>query len=125
MKTCAKCNKSKELTEFHRYHTRKDGRFPYCKDCNNAIRSKSGYVYVNRKAYYEVEENKLKEKTRQNTRIALKKGIIKRQTSCQVCGTTKNIQCHHLDYSDPLKVEWLCPSHHYDADKNLRSPNTQ
>ena len=31
---------------------------------------------------------------------------------CQSCGATTGVQAHHLDYSQPLNVEWFCfPCH--------------
>jgi hypothetical protein len=30
---------------------------------------------------------------------------------CEVCGATK-AHAHHENYSAPLDVRWLCPSHH-------------
>lgn len=32
-KRCARCREPKELEEFHRSSSRKDGRNPYCKEC--------------------------------------------------------------------------------------------
>lgn len=42
---------------------------------------------------------------------AVKKGELFRGP-CEVCGTTKNIDAHHDDYSKPLDVRWLCRKHH-------------
>lgn len=41
---------------------------------------------------------------------AIKKGVIQRKP-CEVCGDP-NSDGHHEDYSQPLKVRWLCRSHH-------------
>ena len=38
------------------------------------------------------------------------KGIITRQP-CKTCGI-ENGFAHHPDYSQPLKVVWLCQAHH-------------
>lgn len=35
----------------------------------------------------------------------IKKGI------CEVCGST-NVEAHHENYNEPLKVKWLCRKHH-------------
>jgi hypothetical protein len=41
---------------------------------------------------------------------AMRQGRISRQP-CEVCGNPK-VDAHHDDYSRPLKVRWLCRSHH-------------
>lgn len=49
-------------------------------------------------------------KARKLYRIALNKGkLIKKP--CKVCGTD-NVEGHHIDYSKPLEVMWLCRKHH-------------
>lgn len=42
--------------------------------------------------------------------VALRKGIIERGL-CQKCGT-KKVQAHHVNYSNPLEIIWLCSAHH-------------
>jgi ribosomal protein S27AE len=49
---------------------------------------------------------------------AIASGELKRQP-CEVCGKT-NVHAHHDDYSQPLKVRWLCPLHH-----RQRHPNNK
>lgn len=41
---------------------------------------------------------------------ALKNGTISKQP-CEVCGS-RVVDAHHDDYSQPLKVRWLCRQHH-------------
>lgn len=41
MKTCIKCNKEKELTEFHKSKTNKNGCKNYCKECSKLINNES------------------------------------------------------------------------------------
>lgn len=41
---------------------------------------------------------------------AVKGGRLIRQP-CEVCGAAK-VEGHHDDYSKPLAVRWLCPTHH-------------
>ncbi len=31
---------------------------------------------------------------------------------CEVCKSTDDIHAHHADYTRPLDVTWLCPTHH-------------
>jgi hypothetical protein len=32
---------------------------------------------------------------------------------CAICGATKNVHGHHKDYTQPLKVVWLCAKCHH------------
>lgn len=41
---------------------------------------------------------------------ALSQGKIAKQ-ACEVCGEPR-VDAHHDDYSRPLKVRWLCRTHH-------------
>lgn len=43
---------------------------------------------------------------------ALKSGVLVRQSACERCGGTNRVQGHHPDYSEPLRVEWLCIACH-------------
>jgi hypothetical protein len=36
MKQCARCRNHKSLDDFGIDNSRRDGRYPYCRDCNNA-----------------------------------------------------------------------------------------
>lgn len=41
---------------------------------------------------------------------AIKKGLLTKNL-CKVCGNNK-VHAHHPNYTEPLRVEWLCSSHH-------------
>lgn len=41
---------------------------------------------------------------------ALRSGRLVKQ-ACEVCGSGRT-HAHHDDYSQPLNVRWLCPTHH-------------
>jgi len=51
-----------------------------------------------------------KDKARGIFEAAVARGDIKRG-NCEVCGKEK-AQGHHMDYSKPLDVTWLCFKHH-------------
>src|ERR1035437_10181602 len=53
---------------------------------------------------------------RKQVMLAIKKGILKRQP-CEVCGDPKS-EAHDPDHSKPLKVVWLCRSHHGEIEKS-------
>ena len=46
-------------------------------------------------------------------RAALADGTLVRPERCECCGAEHpNLVPHHDDYSAPLRVRWLTPSHH-------------
>ena len=54
-------------------------------------------------------EAKKKANARAYTHVYISRGKLKRQP-CRVCGD--KAQPHHLDYDQPLLVEWLCRKCH-------------
>lgn len=42
---------------------------------------------------------------------AVRKGLLRKEL-CAVCGTDVRVHGHHPDYKQPLKVIWLCHTHH-------------
>jgi len=57
------------------------------------------------------DKNIDKAKAQRLLQIAVKTGKVKKQ-NCKECGSDKNIQGHHEDYTKPLEVLWLCPLCH-------------
>lgn len=51
---------------------------------------------------------------------AIRSGQVTRQP-CEVCGA-ENTHGHHDDYTQPLTVRWLCPTHHKRAHGITRHP---
>lgn len=59
---------------------------------------------------------------------AIRSGRLIRPECCERCGGAPpldfagraQIEGHHGDYSEPLVVEWLCPSCHVEADREAR-----
>lgn len=94
---CAKCDAPLEKNRVHKY--------AYCKKCHAA------YMRENRKINPHIsDEQKNKIKTRQKTKRLIRSGTIKKE-SCRICHSPES-EVHHLDYGDPLKIEWLCRSCH-------------
>lgn len=48
--------------------------------------------------------------------LKLKSGAIEKMDCC-ICGN-KNTEAHHIDYSSPTNVTWLCRKCHKNAHKN-------
>ena len=67
--------------------------------------------------YAEDKEHALKRRTREATARRIKVGLLIKQP-CEVCGTNQNIQAHHDDYNEPMKIRWLCSWHHAEHHKN-------
>ena len=44
-------------------------------------------------------------------RDAIRRGELTRD-ACEVCGSDRNVDAHHDDYTKPLDVRWLCRSCH-------------
>jgi hypothetical protein len=40
---------------------------------------------------------------------------------CEVCGA-EPAECHHIDYSAPERVMWLCTAHHKQTDSQFGKP---
>jgi len=63
---------------------------------------------------------------------ALQRGVIARPGTCEKCGKAGTfsdgrtaIQGHHDDYSEPLKVRWLCQVCHHEWHKRHRAKGTK
>ena len=54
-----------------------------------------------------------KSRVRAITRFYVSKGLIIKPTKCSRCPSGKFIQAHHLDYSKPFLIIWLCAKCHY------------
>lgn len=58
-----------------------------------------------------------KAKARSYANVMLNRGKIQR-LSCTVCGDPK-AQMHHTDYTQPMKVQWICRPCHMDIHKAI------
>lgn len=62
MKTCSKCGETKELSEFSKAKSRKDGLHPYCKACRRAYnKANKDKIAERNRAYYQENKEKLSE----------------------------------------------------------------
>jgi hypothetical protein len=61
-------------------------------------------------------EKERQQKTYARTAVynAVKHGKLKKET-CR-CGASE-VEAHHIDYSKPLHVIWVCKKHHRELDK--------
>lgn len=101
-------NKASENAKARRYYYahherclanhRRYSKTEYARRCN--------HIYILRS----IQKHRWKLKARIETKKAIYHGILKKQP-CQVCGSKKS-HVHHLDYTKPLLIEWLCRKHH-------------
>lgn len=122
-KRCPRCKKYKSSEFFHKSARRYDGLQGKCKQCQNEMyRLRRATSESVRKAYYEKSQRYIKKyPERQQARMfvsqALKEGVLIKKP-CEVCFESK-VHAHHPDWSEPLNVVWLCPSHHKAAHVSL------
>ena len=63
--------------------------------------------FENAKSY--IKKNPEKRKAHNMVSNAIRANKLTRQL-CEICG--EKAHAHHEDYSKPLEVRWLCPTHH-------------
>jgi hypothetical protein len=56
----------------------------------------------------------VKYRTRMATDRLIARGILQPRPSCELCGTSGQMFVHHVDYTNPLDVLWLCRACHVD-----------
>ena len=132
---CAICRVEKPLEQFYRCRSKPLGRDYRCKDCFRVIRRKLDKTpkrILKSKEWLKSEkgkelyrrryaQNKIQVRVYRTIQRLIKAGIILRQP-CEICGT-ENGNAHHPDYSQPLKIVWLCQKHH--AEIHWKKPSPQ
>lgn len=69
------------------------------------------------------DNNKEKRSAHRIAYRALLSGKIIKQP-CKDCGRTDDVEMHHMDYSKPLDVIFVCPTHHKKYD-DIRKESTK
>lgn len=134
-KECFKCHRLLPISEFYRHSMMADGHLNKCKECtrcdviqNRRLRVDYYMEYDNKRSALphrvakrkqilacQAEENPEKMKARYAAGNALRDGHIRREP-CYFCGGKENLEMHHPDYSQPLRVYWLCRTCHRKLD---------
>lgn len=135
MKTCTKCNTSKDESEF-RTRISKERKFPFtysqCKVCEKLYRDsrkehlkkwRSNNKW--RKREFDIKNREKRNTQRKENPIirkqylaqltlsnAIRAGKTIKRNCCEFCYSTENIHGHHEDYSKPLDVIWICKDCH-------------
>lgn len=144
-----KCGVSKPETEYYSYRWNTDGLQKKCKvcilqyskervakkrkdpvwlnnyreltrECARKYRAKTDIPYDKDRVMAVIRAAKIKYpekfKARAETNKAIRKGILVREP----CFCGKKAEAHHPDYSDPLRVMWLCRQHHHEEHVRVR-----
>lgn len=134
-RTCNKCDKTLDISEFYRHPKALDGLSGKCKECTK-VGVRANYR-KNRDHYVAYEQARQKNPERRQAALgyqrtrrerhpekyharmavdnAVRDGRLTRKP-CEVCGTTDRVQAHHDDYSKPFDVKWLCFKHHREVE---------
>jgi hypothetical protein len=127
-KACTRCMRVKSLDLYYSDKRASDGKCSQCKECNKEQAwlwrtRRKDHVNSLKRAWRKANPDKVRKETREQraknpkaykarTAVAnaLATGKLKKSL-CAFCLNSK-VQAHHLDYSKPLEVVWLCAEHH-------------
>ena len=116
-KFCPSCKRVRPVEDFLADAARHDGRQVYCANCWpdymaqwRKRKSTRAWARAKSRRRARLPEVKAKRWARLFTYLAVRFGYLVRQP-CEVCGVT-DVEAHHVDYSKPLEVRWLCFQHH-------------
>lgn len=112
---CSSCKEKKILLV--KYSKTTTTQYYLCRACNNARVNKYRATGRGKKAIYKAQlRTRTKAPHKHNARVAVyeavKKGGITKATACEICNVNGRIEGHHMDYTKPLEVIWLCTSCH-------------
>lgn len=132
VKKCTKCSISKSISEFYGHKMMGDGHLSACKECIKKAVSLHRSKNLERINAYDRERAQLPHRRAHSKRViekwilqfperkraqyllgnALRDGRAIQWPICEMEGCERRPEAHHPDYSAPLAVTWLCPSHH-------------
>ena len=121
-KTCFKCGREKQISEFYKHAKMKDGHLGKCKDCakKDVAKNREGnpesYLHSRLKTH---NKNPSHVNSTRVVEAALMAGVLEKPDHCQGCGrkaSDTRISAHHCNYNEPLEVIWLCAACHRPLD---------
>jgi hypothetical protein len=118
MKTCSKCGETKPLDGFYRDRRARDGLTCQCKACrglSNTAWEQANPDRVKARCAQQIKLHPEKRRARLVVGNAIRGGKIAKPERCGQCGEKvdpDDLHAHHVDYSKPLEVDWLCRGCH-------------
>lgn len=148
LKRCFKCQCEKPTEEFYKHSRMSDGRLNKCKECTRADVAKHRLDNLERIQAYDKSRgssrnrrvlvpHEKREQIRREGRTSWETSHPQRAKAqkilssavankkvvpwpvCAMAECNRKPQAHHPDYSRPLDVVWLCPSHHTQAHRSI------
>lgn len=130
-KPCKACGVTKPLDGFYRHPKNADGHLGSCKDCTKERVRRHRRANEHVRAYDRARGSRTNVGNLQAYRTrhpdayrahnavsnALRDGKLKREP-CLFCDEVR-VHGHHRDYSEPLKVIWLCAKCHHRLHANF------
>ena len=112
-KICKDCGLNKIADSFYDHPRRHDGKDSVCKKCRI---EKVKYKWKRKNRIAQIcYRQKYPDRYETSKIVASARRLGKMiPQPCAKCNSTKNIDGHHLDYSKPLEVIWLCRQCHKD-----------
>ena len=137
-KRCGKCGQTKPVSEFFKSKNQKDGYRSRCKSCHmedcKAYAQTGYYKRYNREyerkpevrerrkltkvEYRQRTDVRIKNMARSYTNHLIRAGKLNREP-CAFCGK-EQAESHHIDYTQPLIIVWLCADCHREIHINLK-----
>ena len=119
-KRCISCDKMKPLSEYYTHPRMRDGHLNKCKAC---VRDYANRKRLNDPLKIMLSRIKICAEKPSHVRAyraveaAVACGALIRPKICSSCGRTvgdgfKRIEAHHIDYTEPLCVKWVCTPCH-------------
>lgn len=126
-KICSKCRITNVHLINHSTIHYKNNTYRYflCRNCNSLKARKYYQTKDGKSNIYNIVKKSIKkypdkQKARSKLYLAVKKGILVRPKKCSNCNcVSERIEGHHVDYSKPLNVIWLCKVCHFIFDKKM------
>ncbi len=118
MEKCNQCLEVKDRSEFYIEKRTKRGVRAKCKSCMAINTSNFWRLNPEKLRDRDAEIDIAKLRARKRARRAIYDGRIV-PGRCEKCGEPR-VDAHHDDYSQPLKIRWLCRRHHAEHHSALR-----
>ena len=122
-KRCRGSGRTRPLVEFYQDPQMADGHLNQCAPCVRARVAAYRLANLQRiRAYDRARGCRVYDLAKVRARRVLTSAVYcgrLQRGPCSMCGVATHVDGHHLDYSEPLRVVWLCRAHHGEAHRRI------